>query len=96
MTLIQRFGGALNLNVHLHMLWLDGVYDPNAARADKPRLHRVRAPTSAQLTELAFKIAHRVCRHLARKEQAAVELIDPLMVGADQPVGGAALELTDA
>jgi hypothetical protein len=66
-TLIQRFGGALNLNVHLHMLWLDGVYDPNAARADKPRLHRVRAPTSAQLTELAGKIAHRVCRHLARK-----------------------------
>ncbi len=25
-TLIQRFGSALNLNVHLHMLFLDGVY----------------------------------------------------------------------
>ena len=25
-TLIQRFGGALNLNVHFHMLVLDGVY----------------------------------------------------------------------
>ena len=25
-TLIQRFGSALNLNVHLHMLILDGVY----------------------------------------------------------------------
>ncbi|PWV67603.1 putative transposase, partial [Halomonas sp. A11-A] len=25
-TLIQRFGSALNLNVHFHMLWLDGVY----------------------------------------------------------------------
>ena len=24
-TLIQRFGGALNLNVHFHMLFLDGV-----------------------------------------------------------------------
>ncbi|EFF6607631.1 transposase, partial [Escherichia coli] len=24
-TLIQRFGSALNLNVHFHMLWLDGV-----------------------------------------------------------------------
>jgi hypothetical protein len=24
-TLIQRFGSALNLNVHLHMLFLDGV-----------------------------------------------------------------------
>ncbi|EMZ71474.1 transposase family protein [Escherichia coli 174900] len=25
-TLIQRFGSALNLNIHFHMLWLDGVY----------------------------------------------------------------------
>lgn len=25
-TLIQRFGSALNLNVHFHMLFLDGVY----------------------------------------------------------------------
>ncbi len=25
-TLIQRFGGALNLNVHFNMLVLDGVY----------------------------------------------------------------------
>jgi hypothetical protein len=26
-TLMQRFGSALNLNIHLHMLWLDGVYE---------------------------------------------------------------------
>ena len=25
-TLIQRFGSSLNLNVHFHMLFLDGVY----------------------------------------------------------------------
>lgn len=25
-TLIQRSGAALNLNVHLHMLFLDGAY----------------------------------------------------------------------
>ena len=25
-TLIQRFGSALNLNVHLHMIFVDGVY----------------------------------------------------------------------
>ncbi|WP_298435911.1 transposase [Ottowia sp.] len=66
-TLIQRFGSALNLNVHFHMLWLDGVYEVVAARSDKPRLRRTRAPTSAQLTELADKIARRVCRHLVRK-----------------------------
>jgi len=66
-TLIQRFGSALNLNVHFHMLWLDGVYENVEQPQRKPRLHRARAPTSAQLTQLAGKIAHRVCRHLVRK-----------------------------
>jgi hypothetical protein len=36
-TLIQRFGSALNLNIHFHMLFLDGVY-VNGATA---RFHRV-------------------------------------------------------
>ncbi|MCA9458171.1 MAG: transposase [Nitrospira sp.] len=36
-TLIQRFGrsgvpAALNLNLHFHMLYLNGVYDRNAAQ----------------------------------------------------------------
>src|SRR5690606_15533728 len=66
-TLIQRFGSALNLNVHFHMLWLDGVYEPDAVRPERPRLHRTRAPTSAQLTQLADTIARRVCRHLAKR-----------------------------
>ncbi len=26
-TFVQRFGGALNLNVHFHTLVLDGIYD---------------------------------------------------------------------
>ena len=41
---------AHNLNIHFHMLWLDGVYEPMATRPNKPRLHRTRAPTSEQLT----------------------------------------------
>jgi hypothetical protein len=28
-TFIQRFGSALNLNVHLHMLFLEGAYVDN-------------------------------------------------------------------
>ena len=68
MPLIQRFGSALNLNVHFHMLWLDGVYETNVEQPQrKPRLRRARAPTCAQLTQLAGTIARRVCRHLARK-----------------------------
>jgi hypothetical protein len=67
-TLIQRFGSALNVNIRFHILWFDGVYEENVKQPQcKPRLHRARAPTSAQLTALAGKIANRVCRHLARK-----------------------------
>lgn len=66
-TLIQRFGSALNLNIHFHMLWLDGVYENVEQPQRKPRLRRARAPTFAQLTQLADIIARRVCRHLSRQ-----------------------------
>ncbi|UNB75898.1 transposase [Escherichia coli] len=41
MTLIQRFGNALNLNIHFHMLWLDGVYvEATELPRRELRLHR--------------------------------------------------------
>ena len=40
-TLIQRFGSALNLNIHFHILFLDGVYVYRDSRA--PRFQRVKA-----------------------------------------------------
>ena len=41
-TLIQRFGSALNLNIHFHILFLDGVYVHRDNRP--PRFRRVKAP----------------------------------------------------
>jgi len=48
-TLIQRFGSALNLNPHPHMLFLDGAYTfddeaPRALGVLPPCRHRVRSP----------------------------------------------------
>jgi Putative transposase len=40
-TLIQRFGSALNLDVHLHMLILDGV---STHQPDRPRFNPVTVP----------------------------------------------------
>jgi len=64
-TLIQRFGSALNLNIHFHILFLDGVY------VDRPdgtaRFRWVRAPTTAELTHLTHTIAYRVGRFLERQ-----------------------------
>ncbi len=64
-TLIQRFGGALNLNVHFHMLFLDGVYVDDTRSST--RFRWVSAPTSAELTHLTHTMAHRVSRFLERQ-----------------------------
>jgi hypothetical protein len=46
-TLIQRFGSALNLNVHFHMLFLDVVYITTSW--GKSRFHRTNAPNQQEL-----------------------------------------------
>jgi len=61
-TLIQRFGrsgapGALNLNVHFHMLFLDGVYETN--KQGKIKFKRTIAPNQQELTILVHTISHR-------------------------------------
>jgi hypothetical protein len=65
-TLIQSFRSALHLNIHFHMLFLDGVY------VDRPdgsaRFRWVKAPTSAELTQLLHTIARRVGRFLERQD----------------------------
>ena len=43
-TLIQRFGSALNLNIHFHMLFLDGVYTEYTDDARLPKFRWVKAP----------------------------------------------------
>jgi hypothetical protein len=61
-TQIHRFGSALNLNIHFHMLFLDGV---NVDRPDgTARFHWVKALTSAELTQLTQTLASRVGRFL--------------------------------
>ncbi len=65
-TLIQRFGSALNLNVHFHILFLDGVY-ADSATGSSLRFRWVKAPTSAELTHLTHTIARRVGRSLERQ-----------------------------
>ena len=48
-TLIQRFGSALNVNIHFHILVLDGVYVTTGERLS---FRRVPPPTVAMLEKL--------------------------------------------
>ncbi len=63
-TLIQRLGSAANLNIHLHCLVLDGVYETTG---EVPVFHPVRAPTAEQLQTLLHPIIKRIMKLLTRK-----------------------------
>jgi len=63
-TLIQRFGGSLNLNVHYHMLFLEGGYYETQ---QGPRLWWIDPPTDAEIQDLIVTLALRVIRFLKKK-----------------------------
>ena len=76
-TVVQRFGSGLELNVHFHTLALDGVF---ASGADGTlRFHRVAPPANADVARLVATIARRIGRLFARRGLAGdVDAIDPL------------------
>jgi len=63
-TLIQRFGGSLNLNVHYHMLFLEGGYFQTRKG---PKFWRSGPPSDQDIQTLAVTIAKRIIRFLKKK-----------------------------
>ena len=66
MTLIQRFGGSINLNVHFHQLFIDGVYELDA-NGQPSTFHIAPAPSNKELEHVLSKIIGRVTKLLERK-----------------------------
>jgi DNA-directed RNA polymerase subunit RPC12/RpoP len=64
-TVIQRFGGALNLNVHFHTLALDGVFvrEPDGLLS----FAAAKAPTDEEVEALLGLVRGRVVRLLVRR-----------------------------
>jgi len=62
-TLIQRFGSAANLNIHLHCLVLDSVYRIQNGVAE---FCSVQPPTAEQLQSLLSQIIKRIMKALTR------------------------------
>ncbi|MCA1651715.1 MAG: transposase [Acidobacteria bacterium] len=64
MVVVRRFGGALNLNIHLHALVLDGVFANDGGAV---RFHPVPRLTREDVAEVVALIARRVTRLVERR-----------------------------
>jgi hypothetical protein len=65
--LTQRFGSARNLDIHFHVLLLDGVYTGGHDAQARPRFQRVKAPDRAELEHLVYTISERTGHYLAHQ-----------------------------
>jgi hypothetical protein len=65
-VLAQRFGGALNLNLHFHALVLDGVYTSRGLLA-APRFHPTPELRDEDVTHVTAILHLRIVRYLQRR-----------------------------
>jgi hypothetical protein len=81
-TFVQRFGDALNLNVHFHSLLLDGVYA--AGPEGGLRFHPLAPPEDAEVERVVTQVVRRLARLLERRglgSDADPTEADPLAEG---------------
>jgi len=91
-TFIQRFGSALNLNLHFHVLCLEGVYLDRTAAGHKPRFVAAEPPTDADIAAVIQKISRRIIRQLRRLGYLEAGMEPPVATGYD-PLRDTAPEL---
>ena len=65
-TFIQRFGSAINANLHFHVIFLEGVYHGRSEEGLTPRFVEADPPSNADISDVLRKISHRVIRKLRR------------------------------
>jgi hypothetical protein len=91
-TFIQRFGSALNLNLHFHVIGLEGVYLDRTDQSLKPRFVPGEPPTDTDIAAVVQKISQRVIRKLRRLGYLEMGLEPPVATGYD-PLRDTAPEL---
>ena len=91
-TFIQRFGSKLNLNVHLHLLVLDGAY---TFKHGKAHFHRAPAPHPGELEALLSTLIARIMRTLIRAgvliEDVEQPFLDLALASPLEQLSGAAV-----
>jgi Putative transposase len=54
-TFLQRFGGSLNLNLHFHVVFLEGVYLDHTDQGRKPRFVKGVPPSDTDIAEVPLQ-----------------------------------------
>jgi hypothetical protein len=90
-TVIQRFGGGLNLNPHFHMLLVDGVFFAEGAEGAL-EFGPLPPPTDEEVGVVLTRIAARVQRLLKRRglDPGDADLCQPDPVVDESPALAAA------
>jgi len=82
-TFLQRFGSAINVNLHFHCVFLEGVYLDRTAAGLKPRFVQAAPPTDTDIAEVVRKISRRVIRTLRRLGYLETGVEPPVATGYD-------------
>jgi hypothetical protein len=84
-TFVQRFGGAINLNIHFHSLIPDGIYYEDANR--EIRFQKLPTPDDSEVARVTACIVKKIHRLLERRglgPKTSPEEADPIM--QEQPL----------
>jgi putative transposase len=92
MTFIQRFGSAINLHLHFHCVFLEGVYLDRTDQGLKPRFVTGEPPTDTDIAAVVQKISRRVIRMLRRLGYLEADTEAAMATGYD-PLRDSAPEL---
>jgi hypothetical protein len=93
-SFIQRFGSSINLNIHFHLLFLEGVYLDRTAASRKPQFVKDEPPTDVDIATVVQKISHRVIRTLRHLGYLEAEAgLNTVVATGYDPLGDAAPEL---
>jgi hypothetical protein len=61
---VQRFGGALNLNIHFHLLQIEGVSE--LRKTETTKFKKTKSPLDHNIKNLVTIIREKIIKHLRR------------------------------
>jgi hypothetical protein len=82
-TFVQRFGGSINVHLHFHCVFLEGVFVDRTAQGLKPRFLPADPPTDADIATVLQTISRRVIRALRKLGYLEADTQEVVPTGGD-------------